>query len=693
MPAVRPVDIGAPEDALATYQTLADSRARDYDRAQDISPRQMVLLLEVSERTGASLGQALATGELESAHTWNDYVRPRLQSGNLGSATGVWQFQPATFHAIIRMFGSRVLALSAADPARDRGRLDLGEGPFTDQQVRDIIQDTVDGTRSRDDQELQLLRHNFAVLAFARHFLSVDSGAASPVEDFLFHFLGAGQARRVLTLARGDARDTLSVKPAVVGVTAFYGWRSRTSGETGSLAVVGSEIGLDRLPTASGLPALGPMIPDLPEPVSSEWGFPADSPVVTGNLGVFYRDAKGQSDPYTWAELMEQLALRVQAQNQAALVRAKYGVGFDLNGGDVPGRAFDPDSGAEPAEFRDGDGRKVLVPEAMVMGPLNREETERFRQRLAALVSQGDDAPTDALPPESLSALHHLGFLSLQVREPGTDNPEVQAALAAFREEVGKDRPDDPDQVNRLMPAERIALEAYDLRIRRFGRLQACQEASAADAPDLSRVTGLPAGARRSAAPHIATVQTALSQLGLLKQPIRKTVWRDKKRRKRTSYKTIPFAGKSDKETVAALDAFQVRNGLARTGGVLDAVTLELLGLPAMGPEVFLPPAGPACALERTDELAPWCEIRVRDQWTEFGLLRRHEQGSEASLVDRILWQGPGGSPASPSAPTQGVSDDPDCAATGESGPSGPSRAEEDAPPLELGARRLSKAS
>ncbi len=683
------MELGPPEDALAAYQTLADSRARDYDRAQDISPRQMVMLLEVSERTGASLGQALATGELESAHTWNDYIRPRLQSGNLGSATGVWQFQPATFHAIVRMFGSRLLAVSAADPARDRDHLDLGEGPFTDQQVRDIIQDTVDGNRPSDDLELQLLRHNFAVLAFARHFLSVDSGASTPEEDFLFHFLGAGQARRVLALARGEARDTLSVKPAAVPVTAFYGERERALGGQGGLAVVGSEIGLDSLPPARGLPDWGPMIPDLPGPVSSEWGFPADSPVVTGNLGMFYRDGVGQSDPYTWAEFMDQLALRVHAESQPALVRAKYGVGFDLNGGDIPARAFDPDHGAEPAEFRGRDGRTVLVPEALITGPLNTEETERFRQRLEALVRQGDDEPTEVLPPESLSALQHLGILSPEARESSTDDPEIQAALGAFRERVGKAEPDDPDQVNRLMPAERIALEAYDLRIRHFAALQACQEASWFEAPDLNRVTDLPAGARRSAAPHIAAVQTALSQLGLLKQPIRKTVWRDKKRRKRTAYKTVPFTGKPDRETVAALDAFQARKGLARTGGVLDAVTMELLGLPAMGPEIFFPPAGPDCGIQRTAEVA-WCEIRARDQWTEFGVLRRHRVGPEASLVDRILGQGPGGLRASPAAPTQGGSDDPDCGATGEAGPVGILRPEDDLPPLGLGVRRVS---
>ncbi len=189
--------------ALAAYQAMSDSQSRNYERAQDISPRQMLILLEVCERTGASLGQTLATGEFESAHTWNDHVRPTLNNGSLGSATGVWQFVPGTFHRIVKLFGTQLLAASEADAAAGRERLDLGDGPFTDARVRSLIQDTVDGKRGDGDQELQLLRHNFAVLAFAKHYLSLDSGAATPEEDYLYHFLGERQGRRVLALARG----------------------------------------------------------------------------------------------------------------------------------------------------------------------------------------------------------------------------------------------------------------------------------------------------------------------------------------------------------------------------------------------------------------------------------------------------------------------------------------------------------
>ena len=666
---------GSPEAALAVYRAMSASQSRNYDRSQDISPRQMVILLEVSERTGTSLGQALATGEHESAHTWNDYVRPTLKNGNVGSATGVWQFQPATFHSIVRKFGTQLLAASGADAATGREAMDLGDGPFTDAKVRSLIQETVDGKRGVEDEQLQLLRHNFAVLTFAKHYLSLDTGAATPEEDYLFHFLGAGQGRRVLALAQGVARDTLCVKPvelpfppletepelqagddrvAVTRARAVLmnprpvaanptfvpsvgpyvprpgssGWASAAKPQllqpgNRIRTILDTEASLQIvLPGASEPVFVSPMDPYVPPPVSSEWGLPANSPTVTGNLGMFYHDGKGQSQPYTWAEFMENLARRVRADSQPALVRAKYGVGFWLNGGDIPERAFNPENISRAAEFRHERGRTVLVPEAMVTGPLSRDETWLYEQRLAALVSQGDDQPTDTLPPETLSALHHFRMLPANVEDPSTTHPEVKKALHSFRKKVGKDEPDDPAHFNLLMPAERIALEVYDRRLAHYAGLQACQQASFGDVPDLSRIGKMPAGLRRLAAPHIAALQTALSAQGLLTRPTKKSVWRDKKRKKHVDYKTVPFSGKADKATVAALNTFQLRNGLRKTDGVMDSVTLEMLGLPPMGPEIFRPLSGPRCPIEGGGGTAPMCEILTENRRIDLGGVR-----------------------------------------------------------------------
>lgn len=656
---------GSPAEVdLAAYRALSASQARNYDRSQDISPRQLVLLLEVAERTGASLGQALATGEHESARTWNDFVRPTLKSGGLGSATGVWQFQPATFHAIVKGYGAELLALSGADAATGREHLDLGDGPFTDAKVRALIHETLDGRRGPEDEELQLLRHNFAVLAFARHFLSLDNGATTPEEDYLFHFLGAAEGRRLLELARGEARHTLSVKPSeppsdpplpgseTLGAETRIVVREATAmvrsvppiafdpaldpardpaaglapslqgrREAGTLGITGAgritairtEVGSASVRLPKGATVLPPL-PFAPPVMSAEWGLPADSPTVTGNLGMFYRDGKGQTQPYTWAEFMDNLARRVQADRQPALVRAKYGVGFALNGGDMPERGADPLAASQMVEFRRRDGQPLWVPEGLVTGPLDHDETEHYKQRLRALVDQGDDAPTGALPPESLAALDHLGLLRTSALGPSPGRPEVGEALRAFRKRVGKDEPDDPAHANLLMPAERVALEIYDRRLARYAALQACQEASLSEAPDLRHIRKLPVGLQRPTAPYLAAVQNALAAAGLLQQPMEKHVWRDKKRRKHVTYKQVPFRGKADQATIAALNRFQMRHGLRQTDGVLDAVTLELLGLPAMGPEIFLPLSGPQCRTPSDPEGPPRCGVAGRSR-------------------------------------------------------------------------------
>ncbi|MFB1497011.1 peptidoglycan-binding protein [Thiocapsa sp. C4-3m] len=657
---------------LAAYRTWSETRWRDYDRTQDISPRQMLVLLEVAERTGTNLGQALATGEMESAYTWNDHVRPTIAEGRLGSATGVWQFLPSTFHGIIKKYGTELL--SATEARADREPMDLGEGPFSDAQVRRLIRDAIEGVRDAKDEELQLLRHNFAVLAFAKHYLSLDSGATTPEEDYLFHFLGAGEGRRVLALALGEAQDTLCVKPVEEPTVPLQDAPGDTASRTdfaslqpeiaphsaprvaadlslGTRRERSEPLGLRRADRLSGslqpsdvmiyarrpsddvvvsgaasgpAPALmaaayasapdAPYAFDAPPAVSSQWGLPADSPTVTGNLGMFYRDGRGQTQPYTWGEFLDHLARRVRAESQPSMVRAKYGVGFALAGGDLPERAFDPAKPVEPATFSHGPERRVTVPAALVTGPLDRDETCHYKALLAALVRRGEDMPMETLPPRAAAALRHLGFLPATASGTDTRDPAVQKALRDFREAVGKAEPDDPEHRHRLMPAERVALEIYDRRIARYAALQAGQQVSLADSPDLSRIKTLPSGLQRLAAPHLVQLQTALAERELLKQPTRKSVWRDKKKKKRVSYTTMPFAGKVDPATLAALDAFQWRNGLRKTGGALDAATLGLLGLPPMGAEIFRPLSGPMCSVQIWAGRPPICGIRRETQ-------------------------------------------------------------------------------
>ncbi|NBC11864.1 MAG: hypothetical protein GVY09_00685 [Gammaproteobacteria bacterium] len=493
------------QQALERFQARAERRARGYDRTQDIRPSQLLTLLDVAARTGYSLGQLLATGEHESAHTWNDFVRPPLGGGRLGSAAGVWQFQPRTFERVIHLYGAELLALTAADPARGRRRLDLGFGPFCDAHVRMIVRDTMAGLRGPDDTELRLLRHNFTVLAVAKYLLSKDSGAADPVEDYLFHFLGAAEGRRVLTLARGEDKHTRTVKPpplpeptAPTGASAGTRIRDTLPGRPALLLELAPK-GYKQL-TPGAAPAPGARAADavLRRPGESppartamtHWpaphGFAHDSPVVTGNAGMFYRDGQGRSDPYTWAELLAHLERRVQADRQPQLVRAKYGVGFALTGGDMPQWTFEPQRPGPDIELQLAGGEVLALPRAKILAPLSARETRDYQRRLAALIALGEAAPATHLSDAAARVLWRLGLLTPAAAGddpmaafatdmgPGwgmvvrTEHPAVRKALHAFRELVGKSAPEDPAQADLLLPAERVALEVYGARIERI---------------------------------------------------------------------------------------------------------------------------------------------------------------------------------------------------------------------------------
>jgi hypothetical protein len=667
------------DDRLSAYVDQAAREARNYDRTQDISPRQMLLLLEVAERAGANLGQMLATGEHESARTWNDHIRPPIGKEKVGKATGVWQFQPTTFHRIIQRYGERLLSLTNADVASGTGPLDLSAGPFCDSQVRMIIQDTIDGLRNAEDNELLLLRHNFAVLAFSKHFLSVDTGATNPVEDYLFHFLGENRGRRILKLANGPSRNTLTVKPKpkpkenlppapdALGLNqhpraAVHRGRYLDHGPGAKLqqrpaylgramvqpAYAGRARARARAYFQPAIPSSDAYVAEPPGPpaVSSEHGFDYDSAVVTSNLGMFYRDREGRSNPYTWAEFMTHLSRRVKAEKQPAMVRAKYGVGFHLEGGDMPDRAFRPENVKKPRTFRHRDGEPLPLPEAMILGTLTPEETAEYKKRLQALLEQGEAAPTEILNDKALAALRDLDVLSADVEDRIASSPSVRKALRAFRNQVGKAKPDDPEHEDQLLPAEQVALELYGRRLSHFHELQTEQIASAPDSPDLKALKKMPKGLQHLAAPHVVLVQNALVAEGLLELPKKKRVWRDKKRRKRTSYKTVPFRGLVDKSTLAALERFQLRNGLRQTGGVLDAVTQRMLGLPVVeADELFQPLGGPMCPAESPADKLTLYEILIGRALPEPAPFTPIEHDNNRNMASCAL-----GAPCAPSA-------------------------------------------
>jgi hypothetical protein len=549
--------------------------------------------------------------------------------------------------------------------------------------VRIIIQDTVDGLRGADDEQLQLLRHNFAILAFAKHYLSVASGAKTPEQDYLFHFLGEKRGRQILALAQGQARHTLSVRLpepsfesdrapelALAGAEREQAMLRRddilspASAKTTRSSAPDREdfVVLDRtiprvyLSPGSQRPALddararriGSTITRLPlrslpaaatwsnpglaqpAPVSSEWGFPADSPVVTGNPGMFYRDGRTKTDPYTWAEFMSALSNRVQAKQQPAMVRAKYGVGFQMNGGDMPGWTMQTDKPVAAVEFHHEISDSVLVPEALITGPLTVAETKAYRKRLAELIQQGETSPIS--PSSVVSAFQHLGLLAPGDAQFEADSPALRAALHAFRKRVGKAEPDDPAHADLLLPAERVALEIFDQRIARYAALQFSQQAALGEALDLKSIPRRLERHQRASRAHIARLQQALAEAGLQTQT---------RQRKRT--KPAHFDGIAGKLTLGSLDQFQLRNGLIQTHGLLDPVTVAMLGLAPMGEHIFWPPKGPQCPIEPEGETPQHCATRLSSKhlsqrWSQQRGWRKIEQswGSAAREVGQL---------------------------------------------------------
>lgn len=659
------IHAGAP-DGLAQYRAIAEKQARDYDQIQDISPEQLLLLLEVSERTGTSLGQMLATGEFESAKTWNDFVRPTLGNGRLGSATGVWQFIPATFHRIIEKYGVDLLAASSANAGTGQDHLDLSAGPFSDAQVRAIIRDTTEGVRGVKDERLQLLRHNFAVLAFAKHYLSVETGATTPEEDYLFHFLGEKRGRQILALARGDARDTLSVAPQILSSPQTQGAelvlanvakqpviaRARIVRRSASTedadppeAERGLFFSLERLfpghkpnpdaqgdlnisPTSKAEHSAAQQLPatassdvaiwstremEIVTRIPSEWSLPADSPIVTGNPGMFYRDGHAKSDPYTWSEFMSALSRRVHARRQPGMVRAKYGVGFQMNGGDSSDWTLKDDKAPDMVELRHEIGNSIKVPQKLLTGPLDTAERRAYKRRLAALIRAGEARPVSVYSPPIVVALQHLNLVSPDEMDFDAYGQALRDALGTFRKLVGKHAPDDPALADKVMPAERVALEIYDQRIARYAALQSGQQAAIDRALDLRAIRRLLKRHRHASKPHIATLQKALALHGLQTQ---------------TRAGSRHFDGIAGKLTIAALDRFQLGNGLRPTQGLLDPVTASMLGLAPMSREIFLTPSGPYCPLVSATETALNCTARETTATLSFYQLLADEDDS-----------------------------------------------------------------
>jgi hypothetical protein len=371
---------------------------------------------------------------------------------------------------------------------------------------------------------------------------------------------------------------------------------------------------------------------NIPGGVSSAWGLPADSPIVTGNPGMFYRDGHGKRDPYTWAEFMSALSKRVKAKQQPTMVRAKYGVGFDLKGGDMPGWSRKDGAGSATLELAHEAGGAAVIPKGLLTAPLDADERRAYKRRLAALIDAGDARPVSAFSPPVVLALKHLGLMTLNETDFDTYEQRLREALRGFRALVGKAEPDDPALADKVLPAERIALELYDQRVARYAALQGAQQAALEHALDLTAIRGLLKSHRRASRPHIAELQRALANQGL------ETQVHGGRRAK-----TQQFDGIAGKLTVGSMNRFQLRSGLRPTDGRLDPVTARLLGLSPLGNEIFLAPSGPYCAISEAKERLAQCDGPGTPASTTLHRLVREERvrvtGSEPFAIAGGIWK------------------------------------------------------
>jgi peptidoglycan hydrolase-like protein with peptidoglycan-binding domain len=229
-----------------------------------------------------------------------------------------------------------------------------------------------------------------------------------------------------------------------------------------------------------------------------------------------------------------------------------------------------PAKGAKQHAIRTG-VEPVLVAERLVFGPPSKDELKSVHSTFDTYAGKTYDHAQ--MGRWAAGVLKRSGLLPATVNTQSPNAPEVQQALKSFGDKMGLA----PLKDGKFAPGMVAALTLVDDRVTTYTARQAEQKAALegkAPKVDLKALKTLPADdpARKASSKLIVELKQNLTEEGLLKEE-KQLVRVGKKKR----YETKPLTDVVDDKLLKALAAFQMRNGLISTNGVLDPVTLRLV--------------------------------------------------------------------------------------------------------------------
>ncbi len=552
--AERPKAERAPDpNRLFSDVRLPDYTKQDYTKANTIPPEYLSGIMQAAAALEQPLGEFLSTAQVESAGTWNPYVRPPLKGTDakgretryLGSATGLYQFMPDTFHGVLTKKNTEDLL------SRTK-KINLGDETFTDEQVRALLRAHSNNPGSqRNNPEFQALRSNVIVSTFAKHYLNLDSGGENAAARYCSHVTGNTVAYRRGAdpaykdqLAAPDFPGIAPTNPSIFGPPdkplTYAGVRQRIE----SLSDSGIGVGIARR-----------------------------------SLGVGY-DERPTAASKSGADLKRETTGFFATSGEEVRLPKSF--------------VYQGLSKEEQATYRERFAHEAL------RGGYNRGQ------------SQLDPAETTWL----MASLKRQGLLPQDSAARDFNDPRVKQALSAFQEKVGIVVPPESRGLLMPATKVALSIYNERIDTLAGRQLEQQRGLKAPGVLDLKRLAKLEKNdsERQAAEPQIKELKEALASKGLLARPFHTEtqVTQNNKGRqiKRKVRVEDDFDGQIDNKLLLAYETAQIKNGLL-ANGKLDQVSLRVIQgqavTPTAKPAVAAspPPASPAAAMAVVARPAP----------------------------------------------------------------------------------------